>query len=110
MKRLFSVAKQSFGCDQLTLAIAETYDMPKDRAELAKRSGELSEDYTTAVLAPFMQDAAEQIGNALQFFFSSSHYNSVDNIILLGGGGMVAGLDEVVSEVAGTPTRIGKSF
>ena len=102
--------EQSFGCDQLTLTIAETYDLPKDRAELAKRSGELSEDYSSTILAPFMQEAAEQIGNALQFFFSSSHYNSIDNLILMGGGGMVQGLDKAVANVTGTPTIIGNPF
>lgn len=102
--------EQSFGCEQLTLAIAETYNLPKDRAELAKRSGELSDDYADTVLAPFVQGAAEQIANALQFFFSSSHYNSIDQIILVGGGGMMDGLDKAVTTITGTPALIGNPF
>lgn len=102
--------EQSFGCEQLTLAIAETYNLPKDRAEIAKRSGELSDDYTDTVLNPFVQGAAEQIANALQFFFSSSHYNSIDQIMLVGGGGMIAGLDKAVTTMTGTPAMIGNPF
>lgn len=101
---------QGFGGDQLTMAISDTYALSKERAELAKRSGELSEDYPTTILAPYKQSTAEQIGNALQFFFSSSHYNSVDAIILVGGGAMVGGLDNVVNELLGIPTIIGNPF
>ena len=102
--------EQPFGGDQLTTAIVDTYDLPKERAELAKRSGELSEDYPATILEPFRQSAAEQLGNALQFFFSSSQYNSVDSIVLVGGGGMVAGLDKVVANLLGIPTIIGNPF
>ena len=102
--------EQSFGGDQLTQAIAETYDLPKDRAELAKRSGELSEDYPTTILEPYKHSVAEQIDNALQFFFTSSHYNSVENIVLIGGGAMVPELDQTVTSHLGIPTEMGNPF
>lgn len=100
----------SVGCDQLTQTIADTYNLPKDRAELAKRSGELSEDYPSTVLEPFRQRVAEQIGSGLQFFFSSSNHNSVDSILLLGGGGMVAGLDKVIGRQLEIPTVVANPF
>lgn len=102
--------EQPFGGSQLTQAIADTYGLSRERAELAKRSGELSEDYPTTILAPFKQATAEQIGNALQFFFSSSHYDAVDNVVLVGGGAMVAGVDQVVGELLGIPTVVGNPF
>jgi type IV pilus assembly protein PilM len=107
--------EQTFGGEQLTTAIAEFYDLPKDRAELAKRSGDLSEDYPVDVLAPFQQAAAEQIGQALQFFFSSDHYaggrqSQLERIILMGGGAMIAGLDNVIAERLNIPATIGNPF
>jgi type IV pilus assembly protein PilM len=102
--------EQTFGGDQLTASIADTYGLEKGKAELAKRSGELSEDYPATILAPFKQSAAEQIGNALQFFFSSSHYNSVDKIILVGGGALVPGLAGEVARRLKIPTIIGSCF
>jgi type IV pilus assembly protein PilM len=84
--------------------------MTKEQAELAKRSGEVSEDYPAAVLEPFKQSVASQIDNALQFFFSSSHYNAVDKIILVGGVAMIPGLDQVVSTQLTIPTMVGNPF
>ena len=102
--------EQPYGCDQLTRTIAEHYDLPRDRAELAKRSGELSEDYTHTILEPFRQSLAEQINNALQFFFSSSNYNSIDSLLLTGGGGTVSELDRTVSQVLGVPCAVANPF
>ncbi len=107
--------EQAFGSEQLTTAIAEFYDLPKDRAELAKRSGDLSEDYPVNILSPFQQAAAEQIGQALQFFFSSDHYaggrhSQLDRLTLTGGGAMIAGLDSVIAERLNIPAMIGNPF
>jgi len=113
--RVIFTREQSFGSEQLTQAIADAYELPKDRAELAKRSGDLSEDYPTTILAPFQQSAVEQISQALQFFFSSDHYdightNSVDSIVLVGGGAMVADLDRIITDLLGIPTVVGNPF
>lgn len=106
--------EQTFGSDQLTLSIMEAYDLPRERAELAKRSSELPEDYEVNILDPFLQSMAAQIGQALQFFFSSDQYSGgqyvVDNIILIGGGAMTPGLDKAVSEHLAIPTAIGNPF
>ncbi|MFO1371739.1 MAG: type IV pilus assembly protein PilM [Candidatus Competibacteraceae bacterium] len=112
--RVIFTREQSFGCEQLTARIAEAYDLPKDRAELVKRTGQVAEDYATVLLEPFKQSVAEQIGHGLQFFFSSDQYVSgrynVDTIVLVGGGGMIMGLDKVVMEVLGIPTVVGNPF
>jgi type IV pilus assembly protein PilM len=113
--RIIFTREQSFGSEQLTRAIADAYELPKDRAELAKRSGDLSDDYPTTILAPFQQSAVEQISQALQFFFSADHYdigqaNSVDSIVLVGGGAMVADLDRIITDLLGIPTVVGNPF
>ncbi len=104
--------EQSFGGSRLTAAVAETYGLPKDRAELAKRSGELSEDYPTTILLPFEQEVIDQISQALQFFSNAGHYsnNSVGHIILLGGGSMITGLEKAISERLEIPTTVANPF
>ena len=106
--------EQSFGCDQLTMRIAETYGLSREQAERAKRTGQVAEDYTEMLLDPFKQITAEQIGHALQFFFSSDQYVSgrytVDNIVLMGGGAMLSGLDRVVADVLGITTIVANPF
>jgi type IV pilus assembly protein PilM len=112
--RVIFSREQRFGCDQLTVRIAETYGLPRDQAEQAKRSGAVSEDYPTAILEPFKQMLAEQIGHSLQFFFSSDQYVSgrynVDTIVLSGGGAAILGLDRVVADVLGMTTVVANPF
>jgi len=106
--------EQGFGCDQLTLRIAEAYDLTREQAERAKRSGQVAEDFADAILEPFKQGLAEQIGHTLQFFFSSDLYVSgrytVNNIVLIGGGAMVMGLDRMVADVLGITTMVANPF
>ena len=112
--RVIFTREQRFGCDQLTVRIAEAYGLSRDQAEQAKRSGAVSEDYPTMILEPFKQMLAEQIGHGLQFFFSSDqyvsgHYN-VDTIVLGGGGAAIIGLDRVVADVLGIATVVANPF
>ncbi len=106
--------EQGFGCDQLTLRIAEAYGLSREQAERAKRTGQVNEDYDETLLHPFKQMLAEQIGHALQFFFSSDHFVSgrytVDNLVLIGGGAMLSGLDRVVADVLGIATMVANPF
>jgi len=101
---------QPFGCDQLTASVAETYGLSREQAEVARRSGDLPEDYTTNLLKPFMQTALDQINHSLQFFTSASHYSSVDCILLIGGGALLPKLETFVAENTGIPTFIGNPF
>jgi type IV pilus assembly protein PilM len=109
-EQMIFTREQSIGCDQLTQSIASTYDLPKDRAEWAKRSGELPEDYRQRVLDPFREAVAEQVANALQFFFSSSNYTSVDGMMLLGGGGLVPELNKTIAKRVGIPVVVANPF
>lgn len=89
--------EQAFGGNQLTQDIARQYALPVEEAELAKRSGGLPDSYEAEVLRPFMESCAGEIQRAMQFFFTSTQYNSIEHIVLAGGSAGVPGLDEVVS-------------
>ncbi len=84
---------QAFGGAQLTQLIVRQYGFSADEAEAKKRSGDLPDDYKTAVLAPFIDSMAQEVGRALQFFFTSTPHNKVDHILLAGGSAALAGLD-----------------
>ncbi len=88
---------QAFGGAQLTQLIVRQYGFSADEAEAKKRSGDLPDDYKTAVLEPFIESMAQEVGRALQFFFTSTPYNKVDHILLAGGSAALPGLTEAVT-------------
>lgn len=88
---------QAFGGAQLTQLIVRQYGFSPEEAESKKRSGELPEDYDSAVLRPFVDNMAQEIGRALQFFFTSTPHNRVDHVLLAGGSSSLPGLTEAVT-------------
>jgi type IV pilus assembly protein PilM len=44
-----------------------------------------------------MENTAQEIQRAMQFFFTSTQYSSVDHILLTGGTSALPGFDDVVS-------------
>lgn len=88
---------QAVGGAQLTQLIVRQYGFSVEEAESKKRSGDLPEDYQTAVLGPFVESLAQEISRALQFFFTSTPYNRVDYIMLAGGSAALPGLTEAVT-------------
>jgi len=87
---------QAFGGAQLTQLISRQYGVSLEEAETKKRTGELPEDYDVSVLKPFVESLAQEIGRALQFFFTSTPHNKVDYIMLAGGSSALPGLSEAV--------------
>ena len=74
--------EQLFGGKQLTEEIQRRYGMSEEEAGLAKKQGGLPDDYEQEVLAPFQDAVLQQVTRSLQFFFSSSQFDTVDHIIL----------------------------
>ena len=89
---------QAFGGAQLTQLIVRQYGFSLDEAETKKRGGELPEDYESGVLRPFVESMTQEIGRALQFFFTSTPYNRVDYVMLAGGSSSLNGLTECVTQ------------
>lgn len=87
----------SFGGRQLTEEIQRRYGLSYDEAGLAKKQGGLPENYQSDVLRPFMEAMCQEIMRAMQFFYSSSPFNSVDEILLAGGCAQILGIEEIVS-------------
>jgi len=102
--------EQAFGGNQLTQDIVSRYGMSAEEAEAAKRSNSLPDDFESEVLRPFMENLAIEVQRALQFFFTSTQYSSVDNILLAGGSAVIPGLEEVVSTRTQVETIVANPF
>ena len=101
---------QAFGGSQLTQLIVRQYGFSADEAEAKKRSGELPEDYRQAVLEPFIESMSQEIGRALQFFFTSTPHNKVDYILLSGGSAGLPGLPLMVTGQTSFPCKLINPF
>jgi type IV pilus assembly protein PilM len=89
---------QAFGGAQLTQLIVRQYGFSLEEAESKKRSGELPDDYESSVLRPFVESMVQEIGRALQFFFTSTPHNKVDFVMLAGGSAALPGLTVAVTQ------------
>lgn len=103
-------SEQGFGGGQLTQLIARQYGISSDEAELKKRTNDLPIDYVDTVLQPFVRNLAQDIARALQFFFTSTPYHSIQHIAMFGGSAGVQGLGKAVEENAGVPVHLLNPF
>jgi len=101
---------QAFGGAQLTQLIVRQYGFSLEEAEAKKRSGELPEDYESSVLRPFIESMVQEIGRALQFFFTSTPHHKVDYIMLAGGAAALSGLTDAVTQQLSFPCSLVNPF
>lgn len=102
--------EQLFGGKQLTEEIQRRYGLSWEEAGEAKRKGGLPEDYASEVLAPFKESLIQHITRSLQFFYSSSQFNYVDQLFLAGGVSALEGLLDEVEQIIGIPTAVANPF
>lgn len=100
----------TFGGRQLTEEIQRRYGLSYEEAGLAKKQGGLPDNYQTDVLRPFMEAMCQEAMRALQFFYSSSPFNNVDQVLLAGGCAQIPGIDEMVSARIGVPAMVANPF
>ena len=102
--------EQPFGGQQLTSDIARAYGIPAEEAEVKKRSGDLPANFEAEVLQRFIETATTEITRALQFFFTSTPFTRVDQLMLCGGSSVLTGLPEALMERAQVPTSVISPF
>jgi len=101
---------QAYGGAQLTQLIVRQYGFSGDEAEAKKRSGDLPPDYQSTVLKPFIESLVQEMGRALQFFFTSTPYNTVDHIFVAGGSAALPGLAAAVTQQVTFPCSLLNPF
>lgn len=102
--------EQAFGGNLLTQEIVRAYGMSQEEAEVAKRSGSLPENYEKEVLGPFLNNLAQEVARALQFFFTSTQFTQVDHIVLSGGCAALHGICEAVYGQTQVDTVVANPF
>jgi len=90
--------EQAFGGNQLTQDMVRAYGMSHDEAETLKRIGPMPDNYEAELLRPFLDNLALEVSRALQFFFTSTQFNEVHHIVLMGGSALLPGIAEIVAE------------
>jgi type IV pilus assembly protein PilM len=101
---------QAFGGSQLTQLISRQYGFSFEEAENKKLAGDLPEDYDTAILAPFFDSLSQEIGRALQYFFTSTPHHKVHYVMLAGGTATLPGLKERVTALTGFASMVVNPF
>lgn len=108
--KIIYTREQVFGGKQLTEEIQRRYGLSYEEAGLAKKQGGLPDNYVPEVLKPFKDAMVQQVSRSLQFFFSSSQYNSIDHVVLAGGCASIPGIDELIEERLGVTTVVANPF
>ena len=98
--------EQLFGGKQLTEEIQRRYGLSWKEVDEAKRTGGLPDDYESEVLIPFKEFLIQHISRSLQFFYSSSSYNFIDQLFLVGGVSAIEGLVTDVEASLSVPTEV----
>ncbi|WP_425472641.1 pilus assembly protein PilM [Tepidimonas alkaliphilus] len=102
---------QAIGGEALTQRIERHYHLSREEAELRKKQGGAGlADYAQAVLQPFLDNLGQELGRALQFFFTSTPYNKVDHILLAGGSAALQGLAPAVTQHTGFTASVLNPF
>ena len=101
---------QAFGGSQLTQLISRQYGFSFEEAEQKKLSSDLPEDYDQQILAPFVDSLSQEIGRALQYFFTSTPHHKVHYVMLAGGTATLPGLKDRVTELTGFASMVVNPF
>lgn len=98
--------EQLFGGKQLTEEIQRRYGLSWEEIGEAKRTGGFPKDYESEVLIPFKEFLIQHISRSLQFFYSSSNYNFINQLFLVGGVSAIEGLAADIEASLSVPTEV----
>jgi type IV pilus assembly protein PilM len=101
---------QAFGGSQLTQLISRQYGFSFEEAEQKKLAADLPEDYESQILTPFVDSLSQEIGRALQYFFTSTPHHRVHYVMLAGGTATLPGLRDRLTELTGFPSMVVNPF
>ena len=99
-----------FGGRQLIDSINQKYGMPHDEALLSLRKNDLPTSFKTDVLKPFVKNLVQEILRSLQFFYSSSTYNNIDELLISGGCAQIGNIEKILEKRIEVPTVIMNPF
>ena len=102
--------EQNFGGRQLREEVQRRYGLSEEEAAPKIREGDVAENYGVEVLNPFKEALAQQIGRALQFFYSGTTFSSIDRLLLTGGPASIPRIDVIIEDRLKIPTVVANPF
>ena len=108
--RTLFTREQGFAASQLFEEVQHRYDLTPEEARRRVIEMDLPASFASEVRDPFAAALAQQIGRALQFFYSSTAARSADQILLAGGVAGLPGLDQVIGASLGITAYVANPF
>ncbi|MGH2758952.1 MAG: type IV pilus assembly protein PilM, partial [Actinomycetota bacterium] len=107
----FSRILPNFGGEDFTAAIAESLGVSRDEAEkLKRRISKKSDSPATAVTDRLLDRFVNEVRGSIEFFSVQTDTPPLEDIVLTGGGSLIAGLAERLSSAVGVPVNHGHPF
>ncbi|HET6725492.1 MAG TPA: pilus assembly protein PilM [Gammaproteobacteria bacterium] len=107
-RKIVYTRDQAFGGRHLTDEIMRHYGLSFEEAGRAKKIGGLPDSYERDIRKSFVNDMAQQVSRAMQFYLTST--NATDDlaqIVICGGCAAMSGAAEEIAERLDTPTVVG---
>jgi type IV pilus assembly protein PilM len=98
--------EQAFGAQHMLDDVQRRDGLTQREALERLQAASARAELRAEVLEPFQEALARQLGRALQFFYSSSTFSRVDELLLTGGASVIPGLDAAVGERLAIPIRV----
>ena len=108
--RIIYTRENPFGGRQLIDSISQKYGLPPQDAAHALTKNELAKSFKNDVLKPFVKTLMQEILRTLQFFYSSSTHNRVDQLLITGGCAQIGNIDSFIEKRIEVPTAVLNPF
>jgi type IV pilus assembly protein PilM len=102
--------EQSFGGQQLVEEVQRRSALGREEALSQLSKAPIPPQLQALVLGPFEDALARQLARALQFFYSTSAFSQVDEVLLTGGVTQVPDLARQIAERLALPVQIADPF
>ncbi len=90
--------EEEFGGTQLIEAIKHHYHLSHEEALQLVTQSQVPADYQEEIINPFLETFILHVKRALQFFYSTSNYSTVDQILLTGGVAKIPHIEKKIEE------------
>jgi len=97
-ERVLYSRHQNFGASSLITEMGRKYALQDEAAEKLLYQSSLPSDCKIAILEPFVTNLRQEVEQALQFFYSSSAFSTLDHIILSGACSSLSYLAHALQE------------
>jgi type IV pilus assembly protein PilM len=102
--------EQNFGGQHLQDELQRRLGIPREEAQQKILNVDFNEPPEQEAVMAFKDSLAQQIGRALQFFYSGTKFNHADRLILAGGAASLSRLDVFMEERLKLPTSVANPF